>query len=153
MNLHSVYKAYKRDPIIISDCPLTFKNIEFYLQVLLPAYRFTIIFQRTSANISEVLPSILLILDTWKKLSEKKKFKTICKVLIESFTEKFHYELNSNVYFTSSLLNVTKLPLWYWKQFSSSYVSRAQNIILEIMEKYCLKETIEPNIIESKEKF
>ena len=88
-----------------------------------------------------------------EKTFREKKIKTICKVLIESFTEKFHNELNSNVYLTSSLLNVTKLPLWYWIQFSSSYVSRAQNIILEIMEKYCLKETIEPNIIESKEKF
>ena len=64
-----------------------------------------------------------------KTFREKKNLKIICKVLIESFSEKFHYELNSNVY--SSLLNVTKLPLWYWKYFSSSYVSRAQNIIFQ----------------------
>ena len=43
MNLHSVYKAYKRNPDGILDCPLTFKQIEFYLQVLLPAYRYTIV--------------------------------------------------------------------------------------------------------------
>jgi len=64
LNLHSAYKAHKRDSKFLSnnECPLTFKMIEFYLQLLLPAYRFTIIHQKNTANISEVLPSILLIL-------------------------------------------------------------------------------------------
>ena len=58
---------------------LTFNEIVFYLQILLPAYRFTVVFQITDANISQVIPGILALTNTWSKLSIKKKFKTICE--------------------------------------------------------------------------
>ena len=103
------------------------------------------IFQRTTSNISEVLPGPLLIFNIWNKLSEKKRFTTICDLLIDCFKEKFKYELNSDVYLTAALMNVTKLPLWYWKSSSSDYVNRASNILLKIMEEYCLKETSQNN--------
>jgi hypothetical protein len=41
LNLISVYKAYKNKVNEVADCPLDFEKIKFYLQILLPAYRFT----------------------------------------------------------------------------------------------------------------
>ena len=44
--------------------------------------------------------------------------------MIESFKFKFDYELTSNVYLVSSVLNTSKLDLWYWKKFSESYAEK-----------------------------
>jgi hypothetical protein len=98
--------------------------VEFYLQILLPAYRFSIGFQRTKANIAEVLSSLLILFNTCNKLAQNKKFKPICLTMIESFKFKFDYELTSNVYLVSSVLNTSKLDLWYWKKFSESYAEK-----------------------------
>ena len=92
------------------------------------------------------MPGILLIINTWKKLSLKKNLKTICNVLIECFVEKFHFKLYSNAYLIASLLNVTKLRLWYWENLSTDFLKRAPKVLMEIMGYYCHKETEEPKI-------
>ena len=109
--MHSAYKAHKRDSKLLlnNDCPLTFKMIEFYLQFLLSAYRFTIIHRKNTANILEVLPSILLKLNTWHKLSLKNKFKTICTTLIDCFKEVFDYELNFRHIFDLCFIECNKI--------------------------------------------
>jgi hypothetical protein len=50
----------------LTDCPFSLKKIEFYLQILLPAYKFSIGFQRTKTNIAEVVPSLLILFNTWE---------------------------------------------------------------------------------------
>ena len=124
LNLHSVYKAHKRN-IPLPDCPLSFEMVEFYLQILLPAYRFIIGFQRTKANIAEVVPSLLVLFSIWNRLARNKRFKCICLKMIESFKLKFDYELKSNVYLVAALLNPSKLSIWYWKDFNEAYATDA----------------------------
>ena len=92
------------------DCPLKIDQIEFYLQILLPAYKFSV--GCTKANIGEVVPSILILFNTWTKLSELTKFKSICEKFIKCFKKHFAYELQSNVYLVSALLNISKLNAW-----------------------------------------
>jgi hypothetical protein len=110
--------------------------VEFYLQILLPAYRFSIGFQRTKANIAEVLPSLLILFNTYNKLAQNKKFKPICLTMIESFKFKFDYELTSNVYLVSSVLNTSKLDLWYWKKFSESYAEKVSKELISVASSF-----------------
>lgn len=150
LNLISVYKAYKNKVNEVADCPLDFEKIKFYLQILLPAYRFTTSFQKTDANISQIVPALLAIIQTWSKFSFKKKFKTICKVMIESFEERFEYELNSNVHLVSSLLNTEKLEIWYWKNFSEKYAAKAKDELINVVMNYVNEEfkTVAPKQIQ-----
>jgi hypothetical protein len=99
--------------------------VELYLQILLPAYRFIIGFQRTKANIAEVVPSLLVLFSIWNRLARNKRFKCICLKMIESFKLKFDYELKSNVYLVAALLNPSKLSIWYWKDFNEAYATDA----------------------------
>ncbi len=110
--------------------------VEFYLQILLPAYRFSIGFQRTKTNIAEVLPSLLILFNTYNKLAQNKKFKPICLTMIESFKFKFDYELTSNVYLVSSVLNTSKLDLWYWKKFSESYAEKVSKELISVASSF-----------------
>ena len=129
LTVFSVYKAYKRG-IKMDDCPLTLEKIEFYLQILLPGYKFSIGFQRTKSSIAEVLPSLLILFNTWRKLSLNPKYKTICGKLVTCFEEKFSYELNSNSYLVSALLDTSKLKIWYWKKYSEGYAAKASDALI-----------------------
>lgn len=153
LNLKSIYNANKKISNFSShnDCPLTKENIEFYLQVLLPAYRFTIVFQQTSANISQVIPSLLSLFNTWNKLALKKKYFSICNLLIDCFKNKFEYELNSNAYLVSALLNTSKLKYWYNESYSEHVVEKDTNAIVDVLKDYCIKRTDEKTTHENDE--
>ena len=129
LNLYSVYKAYKRG-LALDGCPLTLEKVEFYLQILLPSYRFSIGFQRTKSIIGEVLPAVLLLCNTYAKLATNIEFQPICLTMIESFKYKFDYELNSNIYLVATLLNTSKLNIWYWKTFSESFATKAKEQLI-----------------------
>ncbi len=108
------------------SCPLSFEKTEFYLQILLPAYKFILGFQRTKSSIAEVIPGLLVLFNCWNNLAKNNKFKPICLKLIKCFEQKFDYELNSNIYIASAMLNVSKLKTWYWRSFSGEHF---ENII------------------------
>ncbi|RMZ94971.1 hypothetical protein BpHYR1_010399, partial [Brachionus plicatilis] len=88
--------------------------------ILLPAYRFSIGFQRTQSSISEVIPSLLILFNTWNKLSLNQKYKT------------FEFELNSNAYVVAALLDTSKLSVWYWKKFSEEFSKKALYSIVDV---------------------
>ena len=98
--LESVKRAY--DKGIFDDsknkCAYDLKSIETYYQILLPAYRVSLSFQKNSTSIAEVLPYILKLVDIWKKLDVSHEPKRFCKLLKACLKNKFDYELNSNTY-------------------------------------------------------
>ena len=127
------------------DCPLDQKTVEFYLQILFPAYKFTITFQRTKSSIAEVVPAILNLFNIWTKLCQNKKFKPITEKSIEFFKMKFDYELSSDVYSASAILNTSKLNTWFWNSCSEDYINNAAGIMLNAINK-----TVENSIPEQK---
>lgn len=131
LTLYSVYRAYKRE-LNMKECPLKLSQIEFYLQILLPAYKFSIGFQRTKSNIGEVVPSILILFNTWTKLAENTNFKSICEKFIKCFKKHFDYELKSNVYFVAALLNTSKLNIWYWKNYAEDIAFKAKEELINV---------------------
>ena len=74
------------------SCPISFEKTEFYLQILLHAYKFIL-----ESN------------------------QPICLKLIKRFEQKFDYELNSNINIASAMSNVSKLKTWYRRSFSGEH--------------------------------
>ena len=70
------YKAYKKHCFETIKCPVTQAEIEFYLSLMLPAYRFTLLNQRNRVHIGDLVPSLhLLIMRKWlKKMIKRKNF-------------------------------------------------------------------------------
>ncbi len=98
--LESVKRAYdaklfENDQII---CPVDLETIEVYLQILAPAYRVSVGFQRNLSTISEVIPSIATLLVVWRTLDVPPEPKRLCKLLVLTTNYKFKSELNSSVY-------------------------------------------------------
>jgi len=137
---------------------LTLEKVEFYLQILLPAYRFNIGFQRTKSCIAEVVPALLTMFNTWNKMSENVKYRTICEKLICCFRNKFEYELESSIYSVTALLNTSKLRIWYNRKFSEENVTIATNELVNVastfiqtdsQEKVAKKQTITHKHVDS----
>ena len=117
--LVSVKKAYDKNTFNEEyKCPHSLSTIEKYIQLLLPAYRFSLFMQRNDCPIGEVVPLLLIMFEEYEKLKlngalvtgTAKSFKDL---LVSSFKKKFAYELESNVYLVSSIFTVSKLNLWY----------------------------------------
>ena len=62
--LESVKRAYDKkafdDEIV---CPVDLKSIEIYLQILNPAYRISLSFQKNSSTIADFLPYLLQLIE------------------------------------------------------------------------------------------
>ena len=96
--LQSFRRAYLNG--VFSDeyqCPYALKEIETYLQILLPAYQFSLIMQKNFATISDVLPSLMIMLSKWERMILEDEDKQFCYYLIAAFKFKFQFELNSNI--------------------------------------------------------
>jgi len=128
------------------------------LQILLPAYRFNIGFQRTKSCIAEVVPALLTMFNTWNKMSENVKYRTICEKLICYFRNKFEYEIESSIYSVTALLNTSKLRIWYNRKFSEENVTIATNELVNVastfiqtdsQEKVAKKQTITHKHVDS----
>jgi hypothetical protein len=50
-------------------CSITLAEIEFYIEILLPAYRFTLLHQRNSANIAEVVPTLQMLIKKYEQFA------------------------------------------------------------------------------------
>ena len=110
-SFHSAYKKNAFDPS--KPCPVSLDKIELYMQILLPAYQFSLIMQKNLASIADVLPSITIMISKWSRMEVQGEAKQLVNLLVSSIKFKFNDELNSHVYKVASLLNVSKLPLWY----------------------------------------
>jgi len=94
--LNSFYKAYKKN--IFTDenkCPVTLAEIEFYIELLLPAYRFTLLYQRNAANIAEVVPTLQMLIKKYEQFAKDTKKRPFSEALIKHIKVKFEYEFET----------------------------------------------------------
>ena len=98
--LESVKIAYDKGAFDTNDnlCPYDLKTIETYHQILLPAYRVSLGFQKNSSSIAETLPYILMLLEKWKQFDLPQQPKELCLLLIACVKNKFDFELSSPTY-------------------------------------------------------
>ena len=142
MMLLSIKRAYEKKTFDENyKCPYTLEVVEKYIQVLQPAYRYSLFMQQTDAPIGDVLPALLIMLQELEKLkingtAVSGSFKSLRDLLVKSFRKKFNYELNSQVYLVASLFSVTKLHLWYNRSFSKEYALKAIESIEEVLLKF-----------------
>jgi hypothetical protein len=92
--------------------------------------------QRNNCLIGEVIPALLMLFEYLKKLkingiAVTGKYATLRDMLLKSFQNKFKYELESKLYFFSSLLLTSKLHMWYKKGFGKEYASKAIAALVE----------------------
>jgi hypothetical protein len=122
-------------------CPYSLETVEKYIQVLLPAYRFSLYMQQTGSPIGDVIPALLIMIQELEKLkingdSVRGAFKSLRDLLIKSFKKKFNYELNSQVYLVASVFSVSKLHLWYNRSFSKTYSLKGIESIVEVVSRF-----------------
>jgi hypothetical protein len=69
--------------------------------------------QKDKSSIAEVLPSLEKMLSKWTRMDLFGEYNVLRNNLIAAFKHKFSYEIKSNIYNVASLLNISKLKLWY----------------------------------------
>lgn len=121
-------------------CPISKLVIEKYLQILAISYQFNLIMEKDSSNISEVVPSLMIMMSKWMRMEVSGQYKTFCEKLVSSFKKKFEFELNSPVYLVSSLLNTSKLGSWYNRSDCEDIRQKAFDNVCEVYKVLsCLK--------------
>ncbi|CAF1029887.1 unnamed protein product, partial [Brachionus calyciflorus] len=111
--LESFHNALKKNAFPPDEpCPALLIEIELYMQILLPAFQFNLIMQKSKSTIADVLPTLQIMISKWNRMKVSGNYRKLCDSLISSFKYKFDYELNSSIYAVASLINVSKLKLW-----------------------------------------
>lgn len=101
------------------------------------------VLQRTESNISEIIPSLIFLFDTWEIMAQKEGFKQICQALIKFFMHKFKYELESSQYSVASLLNTSKLELWFSDPKAIEYHDRSLGSLTSVITELHKKDKID----------
>jgi hypothetical protein len=86
MLIFSYYKGYVKG--IFNDdykCPVSKSQLEFYLTLLMPSYKFSLYHQRNNSNIGHTVPSVELLIAKYEKLSKDPKKKQFCNNIIKNF--------------------------------------------------------------------
>lgn len=100
--LESVKRAYDKNLFNEDNeelrCPISLKKVETYLQILLPAYRFSISFQNNKSPISLLIPCLNRILNSWETMELETEDERLVTLLIVCFKQKFKYEIESEIY-------------------------------------------------------
>ena len=66
--LETFMKAYKKGCFTSNyKCPASFNLLELYFNILFPIYILSLKFQKTDANISIIIPELLLLISNLKK--------------------------------------------------------------------------------------
>lgn len=108
--LESVKRAYDKnvfdDEIEDLKCPISLKKVETYLQILQPAYRFSISFQNNKSSISLLIPSLFRIIYSWESMDLDQEDERLATLLIVCFKDKFKYEIESEVYKVKLFLKI-----------------------------------------------
>ena len=105
--LESVKRAYDKQIFNEDDlkCPISLFEVETYLQILAPAYRVSLGFQKNTSTIADVIPSILKLQSVWEKMNLSPTPKRFCNLLILTTQLKFDFEFNSDAYMVSYRFN------------------------------------------------
>ena len=93
-------------------CPINLEAIETYMQIFQPAYLFTLIVQKTSSTIGEIVPLLNIMISKWQRAIVNGNYKVISENLIRTFKRKFDYELKSPIYLVACIFNTSKIGLW-----------------------------------------
>ncbi len=98
--LLSVKKAYENGAFDGDvTCPIPYDLIEVYIQILLPAYQFTLSLEGSNSSIADVIPGVLRLINVWDKMKiENLEARELCFFLIHFLKLKFKYELESSIY-------------------------------------------------------
>jgi hypothetical protein len=104
--LETIKKAHSLELLESLDnslkCPVSISIIKDYLKVLKPAYILNINLQRNTSSIAEVIPAISKIMNNWETIVAttgiSESIKNLCKLLIEQFKKRFHYEMKCDIY-------------------------------------------------------
>jgi hypothetical protein len=102
--LEMIKKAYDRGAFDSNDnslrLPVPIEIIIMYLQILKPAYLFSIGCQSASSSIADVIPCLLNMFKIWTLLQERvtTSGKRLCNLLIDEFKKRFKKEIDSNMY-------------------------------------------------------
>ena len=130
MLIFSYYKGYVKG--IFNDdykCPVSKSQLEFYLTLLMPSYKFSLYHQRNNSNIGHTVPSVELLIAKYEKLSKDPKKKQFCNNIIKNFKHKFKFELDSNIYAAATLLDIGKIKDWNNKSFADDLKLKALNCL------------------------
>ena len=100
--LFSVKRAYEKGAFDYDglDCPIELETIEAYIQVLLPALKITLNWEKNNTSIGEVVPAVHWLIESWDKMVvREKQVQELCFFLIHFVRKKFNYEIESNQIF------------------------------------------------------
>ena len=87
----SFIRAYDRGVFDGSlKCPYSRETLEVYFQILLPVYQFNLHVQKTSSNISEVVPLLVTLKESkLRRMELNGAAKAFCVLLIKAIEKKF----------------------------------------------------------------
>ena len=131
--LEAFQKAYLRNALPVDKpCPISLKTIECYMQILSPAFKFSLLMQKTSSTIADVVPNVLIMLSKWNRMEVVGNYRKLCDLLIKAFNHKFEFELNSEIYSVASLFNVSKLNCWLERKDCEAFRKLAFDNIVSV---------------------
>ena len=65
------------------ECPIHYETLETYIQILMPAYTFTLGLQKSRSSIADIIPGVLRLIHIWNKMEiNDPEAKELCYVLI-----------------------------------------------------------------------
>ena len=98
--LERVQKAFNKGLFDNHTLPVSINVINNYLKILKHPYLFSTSLQRDTCTISEVIPTILKLINQIRLMSEKttQSGKSLCGLLIEQLKIRFEFELESEIY-------------------------------------------------------
>ena len=141
--LKSFLNAYKKNAFSIDNpCPVSLEVIEKYLQILLPAYQFNLIMQRNPSTIAEVIPALKIMISKWNRFNVTGSYKKLCSYLVKAFEHKFDYELKSDVYQVSALLNTSMLHTWHDRPDCKEIITNAFDKIDSVLKQFQAKRNV-----------
>ncbi|CAF1089479.1 unnamed protein product [Brachionus calyciflorus] len=126
--LESFYNAYEKGAFNNNNnqCPFTKDKIISYLKILHPLYTFSILSQKTDWTIGDIIPSLCIMLnESLIVTNERGERKKLIEELNKAIHTRFDFEINSKIYLTAALLNISKLELWYIEEYGLEYRRRA----------------------------
>ncbi|RNA27693.1 zinc finger BED domain-containing 4-like [Brachionus plicatilis] len=92
--------------------PASLVTVEYYLQILKPAFYFNLTMQKNKSSIGDVLPALFIMISKWSRMELTGNYRNLADCLISAFRHKFKDEIDSSVYCVASLLNVSKIKIW-----------------------------------------
>ncbi|RMZ96368.1 zinc finger BED domain-containing 4-like, partial [Brachionus plicatilis] len=123
-------------------CPADINDLEIYIQILKPVFIMTNDIQSKFANISIIVPSILMIVygNLDRIICGEDKHEQFKKSLMRHIISKFEYELNSQVYLVAAVLNVGTHSAWKSRSFGIQYFEKGIKHVKDVVKIFQVEE-------------